>query len=250
MNIFSLLYQEVLFRPLFNLLVGITDILPFHNVGVSILLVTLIVRLVLLPFSLHQAKQAQRNQAKMGELQKELKKIKELHKNNKNKQAEETMALYRKAGINPASGCLPLLIQLPVLIALYRAFFIGLGPSTWHYLYAFVPVPTNLSMMFLGLPLDKPSIILAVLTGISQFILMRYFTGSPQTAPTADDDQAKMMASMQKNMAFIFPAMTAYIALRLPAALGLYWVASTLFGIIQQIVVKRALHLTTNIPTI
>lgn len=250
MNLFSLAYQEILFRPLFNLLVGITNLLPFHNVGLAILLVTLIVRLLLLPFSLHQAKQAQRNQSKMGEVQKELKKIKEQYKNDKNKQAEATMALYRRAGINPASGCLPLLIQLPILIALYRAFFIGLGPETWQYLYSFVSQPANLNMVFFGLPLDKPSILLAVLTGATQFIMMKYFSATPAAAPGADDSQAQMMVSMQKNMAFIFPAMTAYIALRLPAALALYWVASTLFGIAQQIIVKRTLHLTSNIPTI
>src|SRR5689334_3771800 len=128
MNIISLAYQEVLFRPLFNLLVGITNILPNHSIGIAIILLTIITRLVLLPFAWHQARQMQHNQQKMVKLQDQLKALKEKHKDDKAKQAEATMALYREAGINPASGCLPLLIQLPILIALYRVFFAGVGP--------------------------------------------------------------------------------------------------------------------------
>lgn len=250
MNIISFVYTEVLFRPLLNLLIGITNVLPGHSVGWAIVFVTIIVRLVLLPSFLHQAKTMQRNQEKMKQMKGKLDELKKKHKNDKSKQAEETMRLYREAGVNPASGCLPLIVQLPVLIALYRVFFSGLTPSTYHFLYAFVAIPSALSFTFLTLNLSTPSILLGAIAGVFQFIQMKYLTPAPQSQPGANDETAAMMASMQKNMMYIFPVMTVFISIRLPAALALYWSVSTLFGIIQQLVVKKSLKLTENPPTI
>jgi YidC/Oxa1 family membrane protein insertase len=249
MNIFSLLYNEALYRPLVNLLVGITAFIPGHNIGIAIVLVTLLVRLVLLPSSLHQARMAQRNQKKMATIQAQLKKLKEEHKDDKTKLNAATMALYKEAGINPASGCLPLLIQFPVLIALYRVFLNGIGPATTTSLYSFVHLPASVSFMFLGIPLDKPTINLAVVAGIGQFWQTKNMTAlTGQPTPMGDDNSAKMMASMQKNMMYMFPVMTAFIALRLPAALPLYWVTTTLFGIAQQYLLRRSLALSPGTP--
>lgn len=248
MNIFSFLYTEALFRPLLNLLVGITNVLPGHSVGWSILFVTIIVRLILLPSFLHQARAMKKNQEKMKQIQSKLEEAKKKHKNNKAKQAEETMRLYREAGVNPVSGCLPLIVQLPVLIALYNVFFSGLTPDTYHFLYSFVAAPVALHFTFLGINLSTPSLALGILAGVFQFIQMRYLAPQPQSQPGANEETAAMMASMQKNMMYIFPAMTVFISLRLPAALALYWAVSTLFGIVQQLVVKKSLRLTENPP--
>ena len=250
MNIFSLAYQVILFEPIYNLLVFFTNILPGHYVGVSIILVTLVVRLILLPPSLHQARQAHANQQKMTSLQQKLNEVKKKHQNDKAKQAEATMALYREAGINPASGCLPLLIQLPILIALYRVFLVGISPETYHYLYSFIPAPTTVQTMFFGVSLVEPNIIFGIIAGVAQFVLMKFFTGSPASTPGSNEETAQMMASMQKNMAYMFPVMTVFITLQVPSALALYWIASTLFAIIQQYYFKRALHLSSNIPTV
>lgn len=248
MNIFYSLYTEVLFRPLFNVLVGITQFIPGHNIGVAIVIMTIIVRLLLLPSSLHQAKQAQKQQGKMEGLKKDLEKIKQEHKHDKTKQAEATMALYRKAGINPAAGCLPLLIQLPILIAIYRVFFTGLGPDSYQYLYSFVPAVSQVQTTFLGMDTGTPNLVLAIITGIAQFVQMKFLQPAPTAQPGADENTAKMMASMQKNMALMFPVMTVFIAMRLPSALALYWLVSTLFGIAQQYTLKKALHLKSAPP--
>lgn len=248
MNPLLLAYNEVLFRPLFNLLVGLTNILPNHNVGLAIIGVTFVVRLVLLPASIHQARQAQANQEKMAALSDELKKITKQHKDNPTQKAQATMALYRKAGISPAAGCLPLLIQLPILIALYRVFLVGMGPETWPYLYSFVSQPSAVSLYFLGLDLASKSALLAILAGIAQFVQMYLFSPAAPNI-SGSDDSAKTMAAMQKNMTYIFPVMTVFIAWSLPAALALYWVVSTLFGLIQQYVMKKTLKLSVNIPT-
>ncbi len=250
MNIFSLIFTEGLYRPLLNLLIGSANVLPSHSVGWAIIFVTIIVRLILLPSFLHQASAMRKNQDKMSQIQHKIAELKSKHKDDKAKQAEETMRIYREAGINPASGLLPLFVQLPVLIALYQVFFSGLTPETYHYLYSFVAHPTNLSFMFFGIDLGAPSFLLGVIAGIFQFIQMRYLSPAPQSNPGANEETAKMMASMQKNMMYVFPAMTVFIALRLPAALALYWTISTLFGIAQQIIVKRSLKLNSNPPNI
>ncbi len=249
MNPITFIYNEILFRPLFNLLVGITNLLPSHNIGLAIILVTIIVRLILLPSSLHQARQAKKNQDKMKTVQKELQGIKKKYKNNKSKQAEETMSAYRRAGINPASGCLSLLIQLPILIALYKVFLVGLNEETFINLYTFVVPPQTLQVVLLGIPLEKPSLLLGVIAGLGQFALMRFFTSMP-SSPASDEQSAQMMNAMQKNMTYVFPAMTVFIALQLPAALALYWVASTIFAIGQQYVLKRVLKTTENLPIV
>lgn len=250
MNPFTFVYNEVLFRPLFNLLVGLTNFLPTHNIGWAIIGVTLLVRLVLLPSSLHHARQLQANQDKMQKMKVKLDELKKLHKDDKAKQAEETMKLYREAGINPASGCLPLLIQLPILIALYRVFLAELTPETYEMLYSFVQAPAQIGFEFFGINLKEPSLRLGLLAGIGQFVQMKWLTPTPQPTPGANEDAAAMMASMQKNMMYIFPVMTVFIALQLPAALSLYWAVSTLFGMLQQYLLKRTLHLTTTPPAV
>lgn len=250
MNPLTWLYHEVLFRPLFNLLVGITNVLPNHSVGLAIIFVTIIVRLILLPSSLHQARQLQANQTKMAGLQRELKAVADRHKNDKAKRAEATMRLYKQAGINPASGCLPLLIQLPILLALYRVFFIGMGADTWHNLYTFVSPPTVLSLVFAGVDLLKPSLVLGIVAGVGQFAQMRWFAPTPPATPGTETESAQLMVSMQRNMMYIFPVMTVFIALQLPAALALYWVVSTLLALGQQYLVRRTLHLTVTPPAV
>ncbi len=250
MNPLYVAYTEVLFRPLFNLLVGITNILPTHSVGLAIILVTLVVRLVLLPPSLHQVRQTQRNQEKMKSVQQKLEEVKTKHKDNKGKQAEETMRIYKEAGINPAAGCLPLLVQLPILLALYRVFLGGMGPETFHYLYSYVAEPQQLQTVFLGISLTAPSLLLGIIAGASQFVLMRYATPPPTTTPGANEETAQMMQSMQKNMMYFFPVMTVFIGLRLPAALALYWVSSTIFAILQQWAIKKFLKVTPGMPAV
>lgn len=249
MNIFSFLYNEALFRPLLNLLIGITNVLPGHSVGWSIIFVTIIVRLILLPSFLHQARAMQKNQEKMKQIQGKLDEAKKKHQKDKAKLSEETMRIYREAGVNPASGCLPLIVQLPVLIALYRVFFSGLTPNTYHFLYGFVAAPEALAFTFLGINLSTPSLMLGVIAGVFQFVQMKYLSPQGPSQPGSNEETAAMMASMQKNMMYIFPAMTVFISLRLPAALALYWAVSTLFGIVQQLVVKKSLKLVENPPS-
>jgi len=176
MNPFSFVYIELLFRPLFNLLVAITNLDPSHSVGLAIIFVTIIVRIILLPPTIHQAKSMHRNQSKMSDLKASQKKIQEEHKDDPVKKAEATRRLYKEAGVNPVSGCLPLLIQFPILIALYRVFLVGLNPDTFSNLYSFIAVPTALQLSFFGIDLTTPSLQLGILAGIFQYVLMKMAT--------------------------------------------------------------------------
>jgi YidC/Oxa1 family membrane protein insertase len=247
MNPLLFAYNELLFRPLFNLLVGITSLLPAHSVGYSIIIVTILVRVLLLPSMFHQARQMQHNQAKMQALKKDLAAIQKKHQNDSAAKAQATMKLYREAGINPAAGCLPLLIQLPILIALYRVFLTGLDPETASFLYSFINLPAAASLVFWGIDLTNPNLVLAVIAGLSQLVLMRLTVPLTPTTPSADDASAQIMANMQKNMVYIFPVMTVFISLQLPAALALYWVASTVFGILQQYLFKKYFKLSSSL---
>lgn len=248
MNPITLLYTEVLSRPLLNLLVGITNVLPGNGIGWAIIIVTIIVRLILLPSFVHQMKRARHQQEKMASVQHKIKHIQKTHKDDKAKQAEETMKVYREHGINPAAGCLPLLIQLPVLIALYRVFLSGLNTDSYNLLYSFVAHPENIQTLFFGIDLTTPSLRLGILAGIAQFIQMKFLAPTPQTPPGGDSDAAAVTNAMQKNMAYIFPAMTVFISLRLPAALALYWFITTAFGVLQQLVLKRRYNVSANVP--
>lgn len=249
MNPLSAIYTELLWRPLFNLLVGITSILPTHGVGWAIVILTALVRLLLLPSSLHHARQLAAQQEKMHQLRADLEEIKTRHKDDRGKQAAATMELYRKAGINPVSGCLPLLIQLPILIALYQVFLMGLKPESFVWLYPFVGQPAQISHLFFGINLGAPSLVLGVLAGMAQFAQMRWLTPAPAPVqPGASEETAAAMEAMQRNMRFIFPAMTVFISLSLPAALALYWLTSTVLGMVQQLILKRVLHLAVAPP--
>ena len=192
----------------------------------------------------------QLNQEKMSGLQKDIAKIKKQHKDNSAKQAEETMKLYREAGVNPASGCLPLLIQLPILLALYRVFLTGINEESFQFLYSFVDKPVAVEQVFLGIPLTEPSVLLGVVAGVAQFILMKFFTGTPTAQPGANEEAQQMMMTMQKNMMYIFPVMTLFIALQLPAALAVYWVVSTVFAIGQQYFIRKTLNVTSSTPAL
>ena len=122
-SILTLFYHEVLYRPLFNALAVLTNIIPGHDIGLAIVVLTLAVRIILFPFS-HRALVTQHA---LKALEPEIEKIKKEHQNNAAEQGKRTMELYKAHGVNPFSGCVTLLVQLPLLIALYHVFWRGIS---------------------------------------------------------------------------------------------------------------------------
>jgi len=240
---------DILYAPFLNVLVLLYQYLPGHDFGIAVIVLTLLIRLLLYPLMAR----AIRSQKVMAELQPKIQEIQERFKNDREKQAKETMGLYQKEKINPFGGCLPLLIQMPILIALFRVFWEGLRPEEMTNLYSFVPHPGIINPTFLGIiDLSKsfmveineqtgyywPVFILAILAGLCQFIQAKMI--SPKFKKTQGTNQmAKFSGMMQKQMSYFFPLLIFFILLRLPAAIGLYWLVTSLFSIGQQYLVFR-----------
>ncbi|MEI6039943.1 MAG: YidC/Oxa1 family membrane protein insertase [Candidatus Berkelbacteria bacterium] len=220
------LLKTVLYYPLFNALMFLVFIIPDHNVGWAIIGLTVIIRLILLPSSLD----ASRQQKRMQEIQPELQAIQEKYKDDKQKQAEVLAQFYKDNKINPLGSCLPLLLQLPILIILYYVFKNGLDMSRFALLYSWVPKPDMIQTMFFGLDLAKPDKwVLPILAGLLQFY--QGYQVAPKTKPGEQPEMAQMIS---KQMLYMMPIFTIFIAGRFPAALPLYWIITTLFAIGQQ----------------
>jgi len=229
------IFNTILYQPLFNGLVLLYNYLPGNDFGVAVIVLTILIKTLLYPLGAKAIK----SQKALSGLQPKIKEIQEKYKDDKEKQAKEIMALYKKEKINPFSGLLPLLIQLPILIALFlvfRTFEGGLADSEFEKLYTFVSPPI-IDTKFLGIiDLIKPSMFLAFLAGVFQFFQTKMI--SPKTR-TNKKQAPNFSDQMQKQMQYFFPVFTILILLRLPAAIGLYWIATALFTIIQQYVILK-----------
>jgi YidC/Oxa1 family membrane protein insertase len=159
------LWNTVLYQPIYNILVFIINNITFHDVGFAIIIVTIIVKLALSPLT----KKSIKSQILMKRMEPELKQIKKDFP-NKEEQAKKTFELYKKYGTNPFSGCLVVIIQLPVILALYYVFYKGLTIDT-NLIYQFIKIPENLHTNFLGLiEMSSHSLFLGVFAGVTQFI--------------------------------------------------------------------------------
>src|SRR3989338_7204028 len=190
MSFFSSIYNEVLYRPLFNALVFLTALIPGHDMGIAIILLTLAVRVIIFPLT-HRGLITQ---IKMKQLEPVINKIREEYKNAE-EQGKKMMELYREHGVNPLSGCFLLLIQLPVLIALYRLFWNGILAGGVE-LYSFVVMPEAIKTVFLGLvDLGSSSWTLAALAGLSQFLQMKLANPSiPQKGSNVREEMTRALA--------------------------------------------------------
>lgn len=227
MDFFILAFNTILYKPLFNALVLIYEYVPGKDFGVAVIILTLITRFLLYPLMMKSIK----SQKIMAELQPKLKEIQEKYKNDKEKQTKEMMELYKREKFNPLGGCLPLLFQLPILIALYRVFWRGLSDGSMEKLYSFVPDPGVINPMFLGLiNLSEPNFVLAIIAGIAQFFQTKTMTVKNKK----EEDKGQFANMMQKQMLYFFPIITVIILFKMPAAIGLYWIVTALFSIWQQ----------------
>jgi YidC/Oxa1 family membrane protein insertase len=223
-------FNVFLYQPLFNVLILIYVYFPWHDFGVAVILLTLLIRVVVAPASI----KAVRSQKALSALQPKIKEIQRRYKDDKEKQSKAMFELYQKEKVNPLSGCLPLLLQLPILIALYRVFLKGFTKETLKtYLYKIVPYPPVINLTFLGvINLTQPNFPLALLAGLAQFFQSKISMGE-KTSSQKDATQA-----IQKQMAYFLPLFTVFIVWKLGAMIGLYWLTSTLFSIGEHYLIK------------
>jgi YidC/Oxa1 family membrane protein insertase len=211
------------------------DYIPGRDFGVAIIFLTLIIRIILYPLSV----KAVRSQKNLQKLQPKIQEIQKKYKDDKEKQAKETLNLYKTEKINPFSGLLLAIIQLPILIALYRVFWSGLNPKELSGLYGFVLNPGHINALFLHvIDLSKPNLVFAILAGITQYFQTKMLI-PPKDNSKSQSKETDFSQVMQKQMTYFFPAFTVIILIGLPSALGLYWTISGLFSIIQQYFIFR-----------
>jgi len=229
-------FNVLLYQPLFNSLFLLYNYIPGHDFGIAIIFLTIVIRIILYPVSvkaLNSQKALQSLQPKMQEIQKK-------YKDNKEQLAKETLELYRKEKISPFSGLFLALIQLPILIALYSVFWKGLNPEELSNLYSFVSSPGQINSIFLGIiDLSKANLLLAVLAGIFQFFQTKMLTPKSVPGQGKNSDISQMM---QKQMVYFFPFLTVFILMSLPSAIGLYWIVSGIFSIVQQYFILKKIE--------
>jgi YidC/Oxa1 family membrane protein insertase len=235
MNILTQAFHILLYQPLFNILVLLYQYLPGNDFGIAIIVLTLLIRLVLYPSTAKTIK----SQKAMSRIQPKIQEIQKKFKNDQEKQLKEMMALYKEENISPLSGFSPLLIQLPILYALFRLFQQGLRPEEMSVLYSFVPSPGQIDPSFLGFfNLAQASLAVALLAGIFQFFQSKMLMPTQQKIKK-EGQMAQFTEIFQKQATYFLPFLTILILLRLPAALGIYWITSSLFSIGQQYILKN-----------
>jgi YidC/Oxa1 family membrane protein insertase len=236
--VISSLYNFLIHDPLYNALILLINFIPFADVGVAVVLLTLIVKFALFPLS----RKAIVTQRKIKEFNPDIQKIKEKYSKDRQTQATKIFELYREKGINPFSSFFLILIQLPIIFGLYRIFWqSGLPEIQENFLYSFTSVPTNVDMVFLGLiDIAVRSWPLALLVGLSTFFQMKLsmpVTPKPKApGKSFKDDLAR---SMSVQMRYFFPFVAAFISYSLSGAIALYWLTSNLFTITQELILKR-----------
>lgn len=249
------LWLHGIYRPILNTLVFLIEVIPGHSLGLAIILLTLLIRTILLVPS----QRAMRSQRRMQELQPKLEALKKQYKDKQELLAMETMKLWKEHKVSPVSSCLPIFIQFPILIALYYVVMEGLHADKVQLLYKFISDNfsfTEIQTNFLGiLDLTQLNIIaLPLIVGALQFIQMDLAMSqakkkqeNKQKSSTKEvtekvkkpgdiQNEMQMATSMMK---YFMPVMIAFFTASLPAGVGLYWGTSTIYGILQQIVVNK-----------
>lgn len=226
------MYNQFVYQPILNTLTWLYSVMG-NNLGLAIIALTLLVRTVLIPFTLPQMRSAK----KMAALKPELDALKKKHGSDTKVLQQKTLELYQKNQINPAAGCLPFIAQFIVLIALYQVFMNTLGGNGMGEISS--------SFLWWDLKVKDATYVLPILAGILQFITSVALLPAIENEPSKregtkeqKEDVAEMAQTMQQQMVFMMPIMTVIFSLQFPSGLALYWVITTAFSLIQQLVVS------------
>lgn len=252
-GLFKQIWNGIFYKPIYNALIWLTAVLPGHYLWIAIILLTIIIRTILLVPS----QKAMKAQKRMQEIQPRLEKIKQKYKGDQAKIAQETMALWKESKASPMGSCLPMLLQIPFLIALFYAVQRGLNPDNVYLLYSsygnFALHDINVSFFGLLDLTQKNLYVLPLIVGGLQFTQMKL--SMMRNAKKKDEkggkkDKASDMQAATNMMTYIMPIMIAVFTASLPAGVGFYWGTSTLYGIIQQIFVNKSGGKDKDEPTV
>ncbi len=235
----SFIFHNFFYAPLYNGLILFINIIPFHNVGLAVILFTCVIKVIIFPLS----QQSIKTQFEMKQIEPEMNELKLKYKNDKKLQAEKTMQLYKDKGINPFAGIFLMLIQLPILIALYWVFLKGGLPKIDETtIYSLTKIPNTINMIFFGINVAEKSVLFAVFVAIAQFLQMQITIPKIKktepkngNAPAFTDELAK---SMNMQMKYVMPIIMFFIAKSFPLVVSLYLITSSLFAIGQELYIR------------
>lgn len=227
------IYNAVFYVPLLNGLFFLTNILPKGDLGIAVVILTILIRLLIFPLNHKMIK----TQQVMKKIDPEIKRI-QREIQSKEEQGHALMALYKEHGINPFSGFFALFIQLPLLIALFKVFQKDIL-SQASLAYAFISVPSSINTLFLGfIELSKQNYFLAITAALSQFIQVKLATPTQNKNKTTNN-KPEFAVIIQKQMLYVFPVMIFMFSLNLPSAVALYWTVMNAFAIVHEAIVRK-----------
>ena len=244
------MFKTILFNPLYNVLIVIVNLIPGGDIGLAIIILTILIKLLILPVYIKSI----RTQMKMKEIEPQIKEIKQKYQKDLPEQSKRIMELYKENKVNPFSSFLVLLIQLPIILALFYVFRDSLVVHS-DIIYPFITTPESINPQFLGL-IDisaSKNLILAVLTGLTQFFQVqltmpkRQVNPSKEKSPSFGSDFAR---SMDIQIRYVMPLVIIFIAWQLPAAISLYWITSNIFHLIFGLKVKKEQNNTLSLKQV
>lgn len=243
-------WRWLIYQPILNALVATIIYIPGHHLWMAIILLTLIIRTLLLAPS----QKAMKAQRRMQEMQPKIEELKKKYANDQARLSQETMLLWKEHKVNPLSSCTPMLIQFPILIALFYVVKGGLTPDRGALIYDFLPAFSlaDINTMLFSFDLmDRSLIVLPLIIGGLQFAQMKLMYAVKKKKDNGKkkkkaEGMAAEMENATKMMKYVMPVMIAFFTAQLPAAVGLYWGTTTFYGIIQQLVVNNSSSPTTK----
>lgn len=225
------MFETFFYQPVLNLLIFLYNIVPGNDLGVAIILLTIVIKLLLLPLS----KKSIKSQKALQDLQPQTEALKKKFKDNKEAMSKAMLELYKKNKVNPFSSCLPLIIQLPFLFAVFRVFRNGFDNGVLDLVYPFIVRPEVINYISFGfIDLSVRNIPMAVMAGVAQFwqTKMMMVKKPPIKSPGAKDEN--MAAIMNKQMLYFMPLLTVVIGIQFSGGLALYWLVTTVLTGAQQ----------------
>jgi len=230
------LWTNIFYQPLYNILILIVGSIAFNNLALAVVILTIIIKSLLWPLS----RKAIVSQIKMKSLGDEISNLKNKYP-KKEEQAKKTFEFYKKNGVNPFSSCLVILIQFPIIIALYYVFWKGFNSP--ELVYSFVNMPEGITTNLLGIDITKPHFIFAILAGLSQFAQLTLSPTRIQASTIQSTNIGEAVSNnMQKQMRFVLPIIITLVSLKLSVAVAIYWITSNIVTIIQEKTVKKNDH--------
>ena len=259
---FSFIWHTFFFDPVYNSLVFFIDVIPGGDVGLAIIATVFLVKTILLPVSIKAAK----TQRIMKEIEPQLKELKETYKDDREAQAKEMMQIYKTAGMNPFASIFLILLQIPLLIAMYFG-VIGLYPPVVDGeptevtflsmftgeaskdivinpddLYSFVPVPTESNRFFLNqFDITDKSVFLAIVVAFTQFLVVMLTMPKlpPRKVGAKPDMKDDFMRNMQVQMKYVMPVIIGVVAYSISVAIALYFLVSNVTALLQEIFIRK-----------